>query len=726
MSQSYERHGRRHPWLRWLGYHFARPFIKLHSNARGYYELNSRVASEKLAALRTKIERGETAYIVGLGLAGHNTGTALIEASNHGIRFLANNEEERYTQIKHCPNRPDRAVEVVRRQLHKQGVKPDDVDAYVASWNFIEFITTSFGEIAAELPGSIVSMRTKASPTMNGEHFQKAVSGAGWLSKLLGTRERVPVIGLRHHDNHAYFSYAVSPFAGGEEPVLVAVIDGMGDDGSVTLYRAQGSQLEIVYNNNSSFDSPALIYGHLSSALGGWTFASSEGRYMGAAAWGNGDRLTNPYYLQLRQLAYFAPRGEIFVNRKWANWQKTGVIRPFTANLAKVVGDPVPLDQMWNPDSILKVEDIQHSPITQDRVDKAAALQMLFEDMLFHILGHWIRVTGISKVVLTGGAALNCVANMRLMEHFNEGYYERYLSKKNTRLQMWVPPIPSDPGTPIGAAYNFAMRAGAPPGEPLQHAFYCGDPPTTAEIQEAIQSTPKVDCLPLGCVDPEDRRKLLADLLAWLISQDAVIGLFQGAGETGPRALGHRSILANPCNARTRDNLNQLVKFRELVRPLAPMATLEAAQKWFQLSEGASADEYNAYNYMILTAPAKAAAYQAIPAVIHADGTSRVQIVRSATDPFCHEYLKAMGRRVGAEVSVNTSLNVGSPIVQSPAQALECLQRSKGLTSLFMIGSDGEAFLVWHAVDAPPKDSGRRLRALVEQWQNERQVRLPA
>ena len=177
--------------------------------------------------------------------------------------------------------------------------------------------------------------------------------------------------------------------------------------------------------------------------------------------------------------------------------------------------------------------------------------------------------------------------------------------------------------------------------------------------------------------------------MAYMTSQDGIIALYQGAAETGPRALGHRSILANPRNPRTREFLNARVKYREAIRPLAPMMTREAALKWFELSDGAADADYNAYNYMVLTAPAKPDAAARIPAVIHADGTGRLQIVREATDPLTHAYLKALGRRNGEEVAVNTSFNVAGPIAQTPEQAIETLRRAKGMDAVVMIAEEG-------------------------------------
>jgi len=180
--------------------------------------------------------------------------------------------------------------------------------------------------------------------------------------------------------------------------------------------------------------------------------------------------------------------------------------------------------------------------------------------------------------------------------------------------------------------------------------------------------------------------------------------LYQGAAETGPRALGHRSILGNPCDPATRERLNARVKYREAIRPLAPMATLEAAQEYFELLEGADDANYNAYNYMVLTAQSKPHARDKIPAVIHADGTGRIQIVRAEDDPLTYAYLKALGHHIGVELSVNTSFNVAGPIAQTPQQAVETLRRSAGLDVVLMIAGDGAVTAAWHGGG---RDSGR-------------------
>jgi carbamoyltransferase len=167
-----------------------------------------------------------------------------------------------------------------------------------------------------------------------------------------------------------------------------------------------------------------------------------------------------------------------------------------------------------------------------------------------------------------------------------------------------------------------------------------------------------------------------------------------------------------------RERLNERVKYREAIRPLAPMATLVAAREYFDLLEGASDADYNAYNYMVLTAQSKPHARAKIPAVIHADGTGRIQIVRAADDPLTYSYLKALGRRIGVEISVNTSFNVAGPIAQTPQQAIDTLRRSKGLDVVLLVADDGAVTAAWHG---GARDSGR-FTGWLSQWKSARKV----
>jgi carbamoyltransferase len=415
-----------------------------------------------------------------------------------------------------------------------------------------------------------------------------------------------------------------------------------------------------------------------------------------------------------------APQGRIYLNRDLANWPRDIMREPYTAALKQILGEPIAQKDLWNPDAVLRIEDIKHSEATQARLDKAAATQMVFEDALMHVIDHFIRATGSDRLVLTGGIGLNALGNMRLLEHFDRAYYRRALNR-DACLHLWVPPVPNDAGVTIGAAYMGAYLAGYGLGEPIEHAFYCGMPPAQSEIRAALQASHDVEWMELTPADSDAARARYADFMAFMTAQDAIFALYQGAAESGPRALGHRSILANPCNPQTRDNLNARVKYREAIRPLAPMLTLEAAQEFFDLEEGASDADYNAYNYMVLTAHAKPQARQRIPAVIHADGTGRLQIVREKSDPLTYAYLKALGARIGVECAVNTSFNVAGPIAQTPQQALDTLRRSKGLDAVLMFSAEGPVFAALHKGAAL---EGDRFRKWLKAWQAETGVRL--
>jgi carbamoyltransferase len=431
---------------------------------------------------------------------------------------------------------------------------------------------------------------------------------------------------------------------------------------------------------------------------------------MGAAAWGDMNRATNPYYARLKEVLWFGASGEVRLNRAMANWYVDPFDQPYKRALIDILGEPLKPAQLWNPDAVLRVEDIQHRPDTRDRLDKAAATQPVFEDAMIHVVDHLLRATGASRLVLTGGVALNAVGNMRLLEHFDEAWFAGAQQRK-ARLHLWVPPVPGDPGVTIGAAWRFAHLAGAPRGAPMTHAFYCGLPPQRADIAAALAAD-DIASQQIGEIATEAGRDAIADLMAFMVAQGGVIALYQGAAETGPRALGHRSIFANPCDPAVREALNARVKYREAIRPLAPMATLEAARDYFALEDGASDAGYNAYNYMVLTAHAKPHAQATIPAVIHADGTGRIQIVRADDDPLTYAYLKALGRRIGVEMSINTSFNVAGPIAQTPQQAIDTLRRSKGLDVVLLVADDGAAHAAWHGGE---RDSGR-FTAWLAKW----------
>ncbi len=699
-----KRTGPRHPRLGGAGFRLAQ-WLAMHTMARaGFHRLGSAFADRRLKEAREKLARGETLYLAGLGAPGtHNSGVALVEVTQaKGPRLILNNEEERFSGNKHTTEYPRESIDAMVSALRGMGRDAGDIFAWLTSWDYPALAGTLFRSVLEEAPQSLKLVRNTEAAGFDGRRLDQMTRTPKILARQLGLSGRVSLIAMPHHDNHAWFSFAASPFADDAEPIAIAVLDGTGDLGSISLSVVKSGAMQKLYCNDSMFNSLGAFYSVISSTQGGWTWLSSEGRYMGAAAWGDMNRASNPYYARLKEVLQFGDGGEVRLNRAMANWYADPFRQPYKQALIDLLGEPLQPEQLWNPDAVLRVEDIKHRADTQDRLDKAAATQLVFEDAMIHVVDHLLRVTGANRVVLTGGVALNAVGNMRLLEHFDEAWFAENQQRK-ARLHLWVPPVPGDPGVTIGAAWLFAHLAGAGRGAPMTHAFYCGLPPVQSDIAAALKAD-DIASQRIGDISTDADRDAVADLMAFMVAGSGVIALYQGAAETGPRALGHRSILANPCDAAARERLNERVKYREAIRPLAPMATLEAAREYFELLEGASEGDYNAYNYMVLTARAKPHAKDKIPAVIHADGTGRIQIVRADDDALTYAYLKALGRRIGVEMSVNTSFNVAGPIAQTPQQAIETLRRSRGLDVVLLVANDGTVTAAWHGGE---RDSGR-------------------
>ncbi|THD62557.1 MAG: carbamoyltransferase [Bradyrhizobium sp.] len=685
----------------------------------GFHRLGSDFANARIAAVREKLARGETVYLAGLGPPGtHNSGVALVEVTQaRGPRLIVNNEEERFSGNKHTSEYPQASIDAAVATLRGMGRDIPDIAAWLTTWDYPALAGTLARSVLEELPQSLKLLRTTTATGFDGRRLDQMTRTPKILGKQLGLPQSGPLICMPHHDNHAWFSFAASPFDDNSEPVAIAVLDGTGDRGSISLYVAENGAMRKLYCNDSVFDSLGAFYSVISSTQGGWTWLSSEGRYMGAAAWGDMNRASNRYYARLKQVLNFGGDGEVRLNRALANWYCDPFDHPYKPALIDILGEPLKPDQLWNPDAVLRLEDIHHRPDTQDRLDKAAATQLVFEDAMIHVVDHLLRATGANRLVLTGGVALNAVGNMRLLEHFDEAWFAK-AKQREARLHLWVPPTPGDAGVTIGAAWLFAHLAAAPRGAPITHAFYCGTPPSREDVAAALEAE-DIASKPVGDISTPDGRDAVADLMAFIIARNGIVAIYQGAAETGPRALGHRSILANPCDPEARERLNERVKYREAIRPLAPMATLEAAREYFDLLEGASDADYNAYNYMVLTARSKPQARAKIPAVIHADGTGRIQIVRADDDPLTYAYLKALGRHIGVEVSVNTSFNVAGPIAQTPRQAIDTLRRSRGLDVVLLVTGDGAVTAAWHGGQ---RDSGR-FTGWFSEWSSARDLR---
>ena len=192
---------------------------------------------------------------------------------------------------------------------------------------------------------------------------------------------------------------------------------------------------------------------------------------------------------------------------------------------------------MWNPDAVLRVEDIKHKENTQERLDKAAATQMVFEDALMHLVRAFYQRNRHSPA---GAHRWNRRsmpwAICESSSTFDENFFRREPGG-NTRLHLWVPPVPNDAGVTIGAAYMGAYHAGYGVGAPIEHAFYCGASPTEHDIRAALTASPDIEWTELKSAASPDARGQFADFMAFMTAHDAIFALYQGAAETGPRAL---------------------------------------------------------------------------------------------------------------------------------------------------------------------------------------------
>src|ERR1700759_970493 len=508
-----KRIGPRHPRLGAAGFRLARWLAAKTMARAGFDQLGFDYANVRLALARKRLGRGETLYLAGLGAPGtHNSGVALVEVTQaSGPRLILNNEEERFSGTKHTTEYPQKSVDAMVVALRGMGRDTGDIFAWLTSWDYPTLAGTMFRSVLEEAPQSLRLLRATEAAGFDGRRLDQMTRTPKILAKQLGLSEHVPLIAMPHHDNHAWFSFAASPFADDGEPVAIAVLDGTGDLGSISLYVVRGGAMQQLYCNDSMFDSLGAFYSVISSTQGGWTWLSSEGRYMGAAAWGEMDRARNPYYARLREGLDFGKGGEVRINRALANWYCDPFDNPYTQALIDILVPPIKPDQLWNPDAVLRVEDIQHRPDTSERLDKAAATQLVFEDAMIHVVDHLLRLTGASRLVLTGGVALNAVGNMRLLEHFNEAWFAANTERK-ARLHLWVPPVPGDPGVTIGAAWLFAHLAGSPRGAPMTHAFYCGLPPTRGEIETAVKAD-DITSQVIGDISTASGRDAVADLM---------------------------------------------------------------------------------------------------------------------------------------------------------------------------------------------------------------------
>lgn len=567
-------------------------------------------------------------WILGVSALYHDAAVALLR---DGEPVYAA-QEERFTRIKHDRALPVRAA---RWCLEQAGIGPADLTHLV----FYEKPLRKFERVLAT---------TLATFPRSWRVFPRVMHG--WLGDKLWLRgQLVDAFGVpsgrllfcEHHLSHAASAFFTAP----TDEAAILTVDGVGEWATTSLWRGAGGRIEPVSEIRYPH-SVGMFYSTITAYLG---FAVNNGEYkvMGMAPLG-----APRFRAEMAQLLRLHEDGSFSLDLDFFSFHHHPT-RSGSGRLPALLGGPprfpgAPLD-----------------PSTAEGrryVDIAASAQAAVEDAMLHLARHAHRTVGTDTLCLAGGVALNSVANRRLAEH---GPYPN----------LWAQPAAGDAGGALGAAlWAWHMVEGAP-HVPRRMPLALGATWSRDAVRDVL------DDLEFPYTDLGDAAAA-ADAAAEELAAGGVIAWFSGPFEWGPRALGHRSILADPRSGDMKDTVNRRIKFREAFRPFAPAVTAEAADAWFDIPAPARA----LTRHMMATADVRAGKRSRIPATTHLDGSARVQVVDAETSPLFHRLITRFGEQTGVPVVLNTSLNLrGDPMVGSPMGAMATLLRC-GLDALYIEG----------------------------------------
>jgi carbamoyltransferase len=560
--------------------------------------------------------------ILGISAHYHDSAAALVI---DGVPVCAV-QEERLSRHKNDAAFPLGAIEWC---LDHAGLEPGDLDAVV----FYERSMRKFDRILTS------ALRTfphswRSFPDAIKNSLGEKVWARGIISSYLGGVPRSKILFTGHHHAHAAAAFLTAPT--GRAAILTA--DGVGEWSTLTIGhgerhpgRAAGLTLlrEIRYPH-----SLGLLYSAFTAYLG-FDVNEDEYKVMGLAAFGR-PTLTD----EVRKLIRRTPDGAFTLDMDYFEYQTTAA-RSYSPRFVGLFGRP------RNPHEPIDVE------TTEGRrfADCAASVQRVLEDTLVDIARALQQETGLPDLCLAGGVALNGVANARILA---ESGFERVL----------VPSAPGDAGCALGAAlYADRIYLKNPDRDVPDHPFW-GPAVDEQELARAAREDDQV-------VEQFDEAPLI-DRIADLLAAGRIVGWMDGASEFGPRALGHRSILAAPHSAEMRDRLNRDIKYREPFRPFAPVTPIEEADRYFDLPPGGA----RLGRFMSGVFPVRPEWRTRLGAVTHVDGSARLQTLERGMAPRLHALLGAYGRRSGLPVLLNTSFNVaGEPIVNRALEGYSTFRR---------------------------------------------------
>jgi carbamoyltransferase len=582
-------------------------------------------------------------HILGISCFFHDAAAALIK---DGV-LVAAAEEERFSRKKHDFAFPVHAIEYV---LAAGRIVPSDLE-------YVTFFEKPFLKFERILLSSLQTF-----PKGVGVFREAMVAwllDKLWVGALITDRLGIPrerILFSEHHLSHAASAFFCSPF----DEAAILTIDGVGEWATATMGRGRGSQIRL--SREIRFPhSIGLLYSTFTAFLG---FEVNEGEYkvMGMAPYGV------PRYVEdVHKLVRMAPDGSFQLNMEYFQFHRSATL-PYSRRFLDLFGSPRPVGDdfftglsgypAWLGDKPCDYS--ERAKQNQHYADIAASIQAVTEELVVNMARAAQRETGLRQLCLAGGVGLNSVANWKILR--DTGFEELY-----------VQPAAGDSGGAVGAAfYAYHALLGKPRSFIMEHAFW-GDDSGDAEIRAFLDGS--------GIrYDRLDDATLL-DWTAERLTDGEVIGWSQGRFEWGPRALGHRSILADPRRADMKDLVNTKIKFREPYRPFAPSVLAERVEDFFDAP--GIARQYPA-RFMLLVPSVREDKRDVIPAVTHVDGTGRLQIVRREDNPRYYDLIDRFRQATGVPVMLNTSFNLrGEPIVNTPAEAFSTFARS-GLDSLVL------------------------------------------
>lgn len=574
--------------------------------------------------------------LLGISAYYHDSAAALIIDGE----IIAAAQEERFTRKKHDSSFPKHAIQFC---LEKAGIEPFDLDYIV----FYDKPTLKFDRLLetylAYAPRGFRSFRTALPVWLKDKLFLKRE-----LRRQFAGARRAIFVFPEHHESHAASAFFPSPF----EEAAILTLDGVGEWTTASLGIGRGNQIRL----ESQIQFPHSL-GLLYSAFTyycGFKVNSGEYKLMGLAPYGR------PVYRDviLEKLMDLKSDGSFRLHMEYFGY--CNGLHMTNHHFHDLFGGPP-----RNPEGRLE----------QRHMDLAASIQAVTEEAVANATRYLYKRYGVENLVLAGGVALNCVANGKLLRN---GPFKR----------IWIQPAAGDAGGALGASlfvwYQLLQRPRVADGQDHQKGSFLGPEFSDSEIEQYLRKKG----IPFTSLDDE---KLTRTVAEWL-SEEKVVGWFQGRMEFGPRALGARSILGDARSAKMQSVMNLKIKFRESFRPFAPIVLNEEKSLWFEL------EETHENPYMLIVAPVKENQRRAlskeeerslredpdllnrvniprssIPAVTHVDYSARVQTVGAEGNPRLRHLLKEFKKKTGCPVLVNTSFNIrGEPIVCSPEDALRC------------------------------------------------------